>query len=218
MARASKVRAVSDELEAQRSALRAAKKHVAQVQTDNDALRKQLANVKRDGTHLSDIIDSQRVEYASYTDELVQTKNAKKQLLKRVAGLTQQVGQLHNEVADAKDDLSKNNELKNCQNDLTSVLAELQHISHAFDEEKQEKRVSRERKYRKELARMRELLEDNQQRASESSKGVQNLRRELLSVQKLLHGCTSEGGNTPTPIDQWAEALRNSVKANTLGV
>ncbi|KAF1777374.1 hypothetical protein GQ600_22358 [Phytophthora cactorum] len=216
MARAAKLRSLSDELEMQRSALRATKKQLGQVQADNDALRKQLTNVKRDGAHLSNIIDSQRVEHDSYADELLQTKKAKKQLAKQEL-------------------VHKNNELEKCQDEMKTLRIKLRQTSQELDEvqcsndklvkqietlqkvetktEEQEQRASRDYKYRKELTRMRELLVDNQQRASESSKDVQKLRRELLGVQKLLHGCTQERHAVYEPVDQWAEVMRNSVKA-----
>ncbi|KAG3149286.1 hypothetical protein PI124_g13432 [Phytophthora idaei] len=242
MARAAKLRSLSDELEMQRSALRATKKQLGQVQADNDALRKQLTNVKRDGAHLSNIIDSQRVKHDSYADELLQTKKAKKQLAKRVAALSQEAQQYQNELADAKEELvHKNNELEKCQDEMKTLRIKLRQTSQELDEvqcsndklvkqietlqkvesercskaktEEQEQRASRDYKYRKELTRMRELLVDNQQRASESSKDVQKLRRELLGVRKLLHGCTQERHAVYEPVDQWAEVMRNSVKA-----
>ncbi|ETK90803.1 hypothetical protein F441_05648 [Phytophthora nicotianae CJ01A1] len=238
MAHKAKLRSLSDELEAQRSALRAAKKQLGHVQADNDALRKQLTNVKRDGAHLSDIIDSQRVEHESYTDELMQTKKAKKQLAKRVRALSQDREQLQNELADAKEELvHKNSELESFRDEIKTLRVKLQKTSQALNEvessneklvkqieklqkmetercakaktEEQAHLASRDHKYRNELIRMRELLVDNQQRSTESSKDVQKLRRELLSVQKLLHGCNQERH----AVDQWAEVLRNSFKA-----
>ncbi|KAL4114813.1 hypothetical protein PRIC2_014266 [Phytophthora ramorum] len=243
MARAAKLRAVSEELEAQRSALRATRKQLVQVQTDNDALRKQLANVKRDGTHLSGIIDSQRVEYESHADELSQTKKAKKQLAKRVAVLSQEAEQLRNELTDAREELEfKNRELESCRTELKGLRTEIRQTAQSLDqaqcgndkllkqletlqkvetdrrtktkEEDQEQRASRERQYHKEIIRMRELLAENQQRSTESSKDVRKLRRELLGVQKLLHGCTEERNASLEPVDQWAEVMRNSVKSD----
>ncbi|KAG7386644.1 hypothetical protein PHYPSEUDO_015428 [Phytophthora pseudosyringae] len=242
MDRTANLQAVSDELEAQRSVLRATKKQLAQVQTDNDALRKQVANVKRDGTHLSDIIDSQRSEHELFADELMQAKTAKKQLAKRVEVLSQEAEQLQSELADAKEEsVFRKNELENCRNELKGLRTELRQTSQALDEvqcsndklvkqieslqkgesanvkmEEQEQRAARERKYRKELVRLRELLADNQQRATASSKDVQKLRRELLSVQKLLHGCTEERAAGREPIDQWAAVMRNSIKDSAL--
>lgn len=242
MARAAKLRAVSYELEGQRSALRATKKQLAQVQADNDALRKQLANLRRDGAHLSDFIHSQRVEQESYADELSQAKKAKKKLAKRLAILSQETEQLQNGLSDAKEELlHKNDEHENCRKELKGLRTELRQTSQALDEvqcsydkmmkqvatrqtaeneqrskakeNEQEQRASCERRYRKELNRMRDLLADNHQRATESSKDVQKLRRELLGVQKLLHGCTEERDTAPEPIDQWAEVMRDGVKA-----
>ncbi|POM72836.1 Hypothetical protein PHPALM_10390 [Phytophthora palmivora] len=239
MTRTVKLRAVSDELEAQRSALRATKKQAAIVQAENDTLHKQLATVKRDGAHLSNIIDSQRVEHESYAGEFLQTKKAKKQLAKRVAALAQEMEQLQNKLADVKDELAfKNGELENCRDELKSLHIELRRTSQSLDiqhsndklmkqvetiqttENEQcakdlieEKDQQPESKYRKELVRMRELLADNQQRATESSKDVQKLRRELLGVQELLHGCTDDGrDSTRQPIDRWADVMQNSDK------
>ncbi|EEY58451.1 uncharacterized protein PITG_01118 [Phytophthora infestans T30-4] len=213
-ARAATMRSLSDELEAQRSALRATKKQLGQVQADNDALRKQLTNVKRDGAHFSDIIDSQRAEHESYTDELMQTKKAKKLLAKRVTALSQEIEQLQTELADARDELVlKNNEIEIGRDEIKTLReVERERCTKAKTEE-QEQRVRRDSKYRTEVLRMRELLEDNQRHATESSKGVQSLRRELLGVQKLLYGCAQAQEVTPEAIDQWAEVMRNSATA-----
>ncbi|KAI9996236.1 hypothetical protein PInf_013619 [Phytophthora infestans] len=242
VARAATMRSLSDELEAQRSALRATKKQLGQVQADNDALRKQLTNVKRDGAHLSDIIDSQRAEHESYTDELMQTKKAKKLLAKRVTALSQEIEQLQTELADARDELVlKNNEIEIGRDEIKTLRVKQRQSSQTLDEtrcsndklakwigaqeevererctkaktEEQEQRVRRDSKYRTEVLRMRELLEDNQRHATESSKGVQSLRRELLGVQKLLYGCAQAQEVTPEAIDQWAEVMRNSATA-----
>ncbi|KAK1936649.1 hypothetical protein P3T76_010084 [Phytophthora citrophthora] len=226
-----KLRVVSDELEAQRSALRSTKKHLTQVQTDNEALHKQLANVKRDRAHLSNIIDSQRVENESNADELKQFKKAKTQLVQHVALVDQEAEQLQNELAEAKEELVfKNNQLDDCRDEMKKLRISLQEAQQEQNtvqcvNEKLMKKIAvfqtteseqcikkqrgiQERKYRKEIIRMHELLADNQQRTTESSKGVQKLRRELLGVQKLLHGCT--GDITPGPIDQWkASQLKN---------
>ncbi|GMF18574.1 unnamed protein product [Phytophthora lilii] len=238
MARAAKLRAVSDELETQRSALRASKKQLVQLQAENDALRKQLANTKRDGAHLTDIIDSQRVEKESHAEDLLQVKKENKQLSKRIALLSQEVKQLQSDLIDAKEELThRSDELETCQTELKGMRAEYQQAAQELEDAQanndklrnqvevlrsteheriikakaQEQQASRERQYRKEFIRMRELLADNQQRASESSKDVQKLRRELLSVQKLLHGSTEEKNNAPEPIDRWAEVMQNSV-------
>eukprot|EP00644_Phytophthora_capsici_P015882 jgi/Phyca11/122949/e_gw1.49.177.1 len=210
MAYRAKLRAVSDELESQRSVLRSTKKHLTQVQTDNETLRKQLANVQRDGAHLSDIIDSQRAEYESNTDELRQIKKAKTQLAKRVAVVDQEAGQLQNKLAEAEEELVfKNNQLEDCRDERLDTFQTAGNERcvkvRAVD---QEQRAIQERKYRIEMIRMQELLADNQQRATESSKDVQKLRHELLNIQKLLHGCTEDV--TPESIDQWrASHLKN---------
>ncbi|KAJ8515321.1 hypothetical protein ON010_g18576 [Phytophthora cinnamomi] len=242
MVRAAKLRAVSDELEAQRSTVRATKKQLAQVQADNDALRKHLANVKLDGAHLTDIIDSQRVEQESHADELVQVKKAKMQFGKRVAVLTRELEQLQSELANAREELAlRNNELETCRMELKGIRTELRQATQGLDTaqrvnnkleeqvedfqnrftkstaQEQEQQAIQERRYRKELVRMRELLADNQQRATESSKGVQKLRRELLCVQKLLHGCTENQSPVAQPVDQWAEILRNSAVVERSG-
>jgi len=232
MARAAKLRAISVELEAQRAALRAARKQLAQGQTDNDALRKQLAHVKRDGAHLTEIIDSQRVEHASHADEVLQAKKAKNQFARRVDALSRELEQLQTDLSDAKEGLvNKNNELEDSRGELKRIRAELRQTSQARDDAQgdcekltkqvetlqraakerrtrattveQEQRGSRERKYRKEVLRTRELLVDNQRRATESSKDVQQLRRELLGVQKLLLGRAEDHDAAPGPADQW---------------
>ncbi|KAE8912624.1 hypothetical protein PF005_g8772 [Phytophthora fragariae] len=237
MARAAKLRAVSEELEAQRATVRATKKQLAQVQADNDGLRKQLTNVKRDGAHLTDIIDSQRVEHESHADELVQVKKAKKQLAKRVTGLTREVDQLQSELADAREELvQRNDELETCRIELKGIRTELRQATQGLDnaqkqveafqraenerltQAKAQERASQERRYRSEFIRMRELLADNQHRASESSKDVQKLRRELLGVQKLLHGCTEDNTPVAKPIDQWAEVMRSSAQMERSGI
>ncbi|KAG1690480.1 hypothetical protein DVH05_019427 [Phytophthora capsici] len=237
MAYRAKLRAVSDELESQRSVLRSTKKHLTQVQTDNETLRKQLANVQRDGAHLSDIIDSQRAEYESNTDELRQIKKAKTQLAKRVAVVDQEAGQLQNKLAEAEEELVfKNNQLEDCRDEVKKLRIDLREARQELNEVQrlneqlvkrldtfqtagnercvkvravdQEQRAIQERKYRIEMIRMQELLADNQQRATESSKDVQKLRHELLNIQKLLHGCTEDV--TPESIDQWrASHLKN---------
>ncbi|EGZ27204.1 hypothetical protein PHYSODRAFT_438408, partial [Phytophthora sojae] len=213
MARAAKLRALSEELEGQRSAVRASKKQLAQVQADNDALRKQLANVKRDGAHLTDIIDSQRVEHETHADELVQVKKVKKQLAKRVTVLTREVDHLQSELADTREELvQRNDEIESCRVELKGLRTEGENerLTKVKKAQEQEQRANQERRYRIELSRMRELLTDNQVRASESSKDVQKLRRELLSVQKLLHGCADDQNSTAKPIDPWAELMQNS--------
>ncbi|GMF19762.1 unnamed protein product [Phytophthora fragariaefolia] len=239
MARAAKLRAVSDELEAQRSAVRAIKKQLAQVQADKDTLRKQLVNVKRDGTHLTDIIDSQRLEHEAHTDELAQFKKVKKKLEKRIEVLTQEAGQLENDLADAREELADRNselekrrvELQGLRNELRQAAEDLGNVqrlngrlekqlnvfqraeNERLAEEKlqeQDQRANQERHYRKELVNMRELLADNQHRSTESAKDVQKLRRELLGVQKLLHGCAENQVKATKPIDEWDDVMRKS--------
>ncbi|RLN87085.1 hypothetical protein BBJ28_00010945 [Nothophytophthora sp. Chile5] len=234
LTRTTKLRAARDELETQRAASREAKKQLTQLQADNETLRKQLTNVKRDGAHLSDIIDSQRAERTSHVEQLSRVKRAKKQL-------SQDVAQLEDELADAKEELvSRNSELETCRAELKAVRSELRLRSQALEdsqrdnaklttqvealqqadeqrcskaEEQQQQRGDRERRCRKELLRLRELLAANQQRACESSRDVQKLKRELLGVQKLLHGCAQGQETALQPMDQWAEVVRNSAKA-----
>lgn len=235
-----KVRAVSDELEAQRSALRATKKQLAQVQAENDTLRKQLVNVRRDGAHLSDIIDSQRNENDAHAEQLNRVKRAKKQLANQTASLSQEIKQLESELSRANEALAEeSSDLQACRAKLAETRNELKRKSQEFDDarsiianleaqveellsgererqaklkaEEREQRASQERRYRTELVRMRELLADNQQRTSESSRGVQKLRRELLGVQKLLHGCKEDRVAPPEPADRWADTMRSSM-------
>ncbi|RLN47923.1 hypothetical protein BBJ28_00008563 [Nothophytophthora sp. Chile5] len=234
LTRTAKLRVASDELDTQRAASRLAKKQLTQLQADNEALRKQLANVKRDGAHLSDIIDSQRAERTSHVEQLSRAKRAKKQL-------SQDVNELEDELADAKEELvNRNSELETCRAELKAVRGELRVRSQALEdsqrvnakltrqvealqqadeqrcskaeEQQQQQRANRERRSHKELLRLRELLAANQQRASESSRDVQKLKRELLGVQKLLHGCAQDQETALQPMDQWAEVVRNSAK------
>ncbi|KAL8004671.1 hypothetical protein Plhal703r1_c09g0047191 [Plasmopara halstedii] len=220
-ARALKLQELNEEIKTQRSTVRATKKQLAKMQAKNNALCKQLANVKRDGAHLSSIINSQRVQYESQVSNFLNDKKQKKQFAKRVTALSQEVEQLQRDLADAKDKIvSKNDKLGEYRNELEclhhkqrqtfqkleetqrindNLMKQIRKLQNASSERhahiKMEKQIQRESRDMKELISLRELLADNQQHATVSSQGVQKLRRELVTVQNLLQCCAQEQQN-----------------------
>ncbi|KAF4319833.1 hypothetical protein BBO99_00005829 [Phytophthora kernoviae] len=154
-ARATKLRSLTDELETLRSAMRATKKQVGHIQADNDALRKQLVNMKRDGAHLSGISDRQSNEHGMYVKQLALLKKEKKKLANYVAQLSQEVDQLDNKLSDTREKLvERNSELEACRIELRGVES----LQKSEDEQLinvmaggQELRANREQRYRKEV-------------------------------------------------------------------
>lgn len=235
-ARATKLQQLQEELEVQRSTVRATKKQLSKVQATNDTLCKQLVNVKRDGAHLSDLIDSQRVEYESQVLNLSRSKKKKKELAKRADSLAQDLGHLQRDFADAKDEIvSQNMEVERYRTELSSLrvklrqtlrrLEEVQGSNDNFvrqiktlqnalceqvDRGKQIRQRSRDLEHRKELVCLRELVTDNQQRATDSSEGVRRLRHELSTVQKLLQGCAQDQQTASGRAFEWAEVTCDS--------
>ncbi|RLN57989.1 hypothetical protein BBJ29_003396 [Phytophthora kernoviae] len=212
-ARATKLRSLTDELETLRSAMRATKKQVGHIQADNDALRKQLVNMKRDGAHLSDISDRQSNEHGMYVKQLALLKKEKKKLANHVAQLSQEVDQLDNELSDTREKLvERNSELEACRIELRDVRNEVQQGSHALSDahsanaelvkqveslqkaedeqlinvmaDGQELRANREQRYRKEVVRTRKLLADNKQRVAESSQDWADIMRNSITAER----------------------------------
>ncbi|TYZ63360.1 hypothetical protein PybrP1_008077 [[Pythium] brassicae (nom. inval.)] len=204
--------ALARELEAQRAAVRGAKKQNAQLGFENDSLRKQLGAVRGDVESLTAVIEHQK-EAAQYAEQ--RQSHHKKQLKQSELALREaarRAGEVQSELVLTGEELvRKNVSVDRLQTDLRDAEAQCEQQQRELVDSRRrieelcaqigdletqratdkckadEAERVRSRLYHKELLQMRQLLSANHQKATESSRDVQALKRELFGVQEVLH-------------------------------
>ncbi|GAB9468187.1 hypothetical protein Gpo141_00005510 [Globisporangium polare] len=221
--------ALSDELESQRALTRNTKKQLAHEKSENDALSKQLSAVKSDVESLSSMLEQQRAAAKYQEQKQLKSKKQAQQADFAAQSASRQAESLEVELTTAKEDLvRKNASLEALTSDLRALRAQCeQHqrelsqslslneelkvqISGLEQQREAERRKledqerTKVRMYRKELHQMRQLLAVNHQKASESSRDVQSLKKELFGVQEMLHAYHSER-------DSWRQYIADDI-------